>query len=165
MRTVVTLLIALAALDSTRFFAEEPKPADVKLAKLDLAAAGFPLTIDAPEGAKAEDFNGNVKVTKGNEFGFYVKKGGNNLADLKKEFLANDALEDKKIIKESSNELVYEFVISGFDAKVRYFHINAKVGSEEYRITNQGSHVNSTRNKENVELAMKCAKTLTAKPK
>src|SRR5262245_35664708 len=165
MRTVVTLLFALAALGSTRAVAEEPKPADVKLAKLDLTAAGLPLTVDAPEGAKAEDFIGSVKVTKGDGFGFYVMKGGKDLANLKKKFLANDSLQDKKIIKESSNELVYEFVISGFDLKVCYFHLNAKVGDQEYCISNQRSHINSTRNMESVELAMKCAKTLAAKPK
>src|SRR5262249_30529084 len=147
MRTVVILLIALAALGSTRLFAEEPKSADVKLAKLDLSAAGLPLTVDAPEGANAEKINDNVEVTKGDRFGFYVMKESKDLADLKKKFLANNSLMDKKIIKESSDELVYEFVVSGFDVKVYYFHIYAKVGGKEYCISNQLSHINSKRNK------------------
>ncbi|HJZ93958.1 MAG TPA: hypothetical protein VKE40_23995 [Gemmataceae bacterium] len=165
MRTVVIVVLALAALGSIRVFADEPKPAEVKLAKLDLAAAGLPLTVDAPEGAKAEDFYGAVKVTKGDAFGFYVMNEGKDLADLKKKFLANDSLKDKKVIKESSDELVYEFIISGFDVKVYYFHLNVKAGGKEYCISNQRSHINSTQNKQSVELAMKCAKTLAAKSK
>jgi hypothetical protein len=165
MRSLVALFMTLSALASNRVFAEEPKPTEAKLVKLDLAEAGLPLTVDAPEGAKAEDFYGAVKVTKGERFGFYVQKGGKNLADLKKEFLANSSLKDKKIIKESTDELVYEFVVSGFDVKVYYFHMNVQVGGMEYCISNQRSHINSTQNKESVDLAMKCAKTLATKQK
>src|SRR5437016_775680 len=48
---------------------DTPAKADPKFVKLDLSSFGFPLTIDVPEGAKAEKLTYDVKVTKGDEFG------------------------------------------------------------------------------------------------
>src|SRR6266851_2566228 len=144
---------------------DSPAKTEPRLVKLDLSSFGLPLTIDAPEGAKAEKPFSYVKVTKGDEFGLNVSEGKEDLADLKKEFLANGALKDKKNLEESDSVLLYEFVVSGFDVKVYYFFTNVKVGDKDYHITNRLAHINTTKNKETIELLRNCAKSLAAKPK
>jgi hypothetical protein len=57
-------------------------------------------------------------VSNGTEFGLYVSAGAKDLEGLKKEFLDNKSLKNKRILEDLTNVLHYEFLISGFDVMV-----------------------------------------------
>ncbi len=74
--------------------------AGVKLVKLDLSSAGLPLTLDAPEGAKAQQHpTGDIHVIAGDHFAVQIKLGTRRL-DRKRQALAGQKvlINDKELL-------------------------------------------------------------------
>jgi len=138
----------------------EPKRADVKLVKLDLSGTGFPLTIEAPEGATAKESLDNCRIKADDSFQLEIRKGEESLAELKKAWQAQEANKLEAIVIETPDT----FLIQTRDAAGKtQFHCfaNVKVGDQVYHCEN--AKVAHYYTQADCELILRCAKTLAAK--
>jgi hypothetical protein len=102
-------------LDSDNIQTEIDKAgAGVRLVKLDLNSAGLPLTLDAPEGAKAQVDFGDVEVNAGDHFALRIRRGKRSFDQKRRELAEQKVLvNDKDLIVAVSLLLLeerYEFV-------------------------------------------------------
>jgi hypothetical protein len=136
---------------------EEQKPPEVKLAKLDLSSVGLPLTIDAPEGATAKESFGDFVVTSGKNFELIIHPKKEDLAQIKKQVENNMVAKLIRFIVDTPDTLFYE--AEGLGRSRFSIEMNVKAGDKEYYIRDGRSPYT----KADVELMLKCAKTLAPK--
>lgn len=133
--------------------------ADEKLVPLDLGIVNsqFPLTVQAPEGARAADGIG-VDVKKGQRFQIEFTRGGHDLAKRKAEIRENTLNKLRKFHVEDETTLLYETAV--FNAVEFHFVTNVKVGDAVYG-AEDAKGVAYTRAE--IDLMLRCARTLAAK--
>jgi len=155
----IVLVFALVGASHGALAAANPQSGE-KLAPIDLskASASFAVVMMAPEGATAAEDFGTVLVKKGAIFQVEVSKSAKDIADLKKEILANTLNKLKKFYVDTADALVYESTLMG--KSEFHFVANVKVGTSTYGAEDTKGPVYS---KANVELMLKCFQTLKAK--
>jgi predicted Zn finger-like uncharacterized protein len=130
----------------------------VKLVKLDLGPAGLPLTIEAPEGATAQEGNSksSVTVTQGDRFCLYIEVGRD---DISRRIRFVQSLGMRPIA--SSPDLLLS--VGGGPSNTEFkCTINVSTGYREYAAQSLNSVNNKPirHTKNNCLLMMKCARTL-----
>jgi hypothetical protein len=137
---------------------EAPSEApEVKLAKLDLSSVGLPLTIDAPAGATAKESFGAFVVASGKNFELIIRPQKEDLAQIRKQIQNNDVARLIGFIVDTPDTLFYE--AEGLGRSRFSIEMNVKAGDNEYYIRDGRSPYT----KADVELMLKCAKTLAPK--
>jgi hypothetical protein len=131
--------------------------AGIKLVKLDLSAAGLPLTMDAPEGAITKESLGDVTVDRGENFALKIAIGRGDMAAEKEGQLG------MKSVVDSRDLLFLEGNLFG-KSKCK-FALNVAAGYRDYFVANQTvvnlEFVNHSRS--DCLLMLKCARTLAPK--
>ena len=136
------------------------KSPDVKLVKLDLSAVGLPCTIEAPEGAKAEKIPPepcSYEVTCGDHFTLVIAQGAHDMPDAKRFAEKNDVAKLKRFLVDEPDTLMYEADLMGRPQYI--FDANIKAGDRTYYVRDGRRDYT----KEDVELMLRCAKTLAPK--
>jgi Leucine-rich repeat (LRR) protein len=131
--------------------------AGVKLVKLDLSSAGLPLTMDAPEGAKATQEHLEVQVAAGDHFTLRIQIG-KRWFDRKRQRLAG-----QKILVNDKDLVLSESVLL-LDARCEFArHVVA--GQQDYSIENLDSLFGLQVNHSQADclLMLKCIGTLAPK--
>jgi len=139
----------------------EPAP-KVKLARLDLSSAGLPLTIEAPEGATAEkvEITDSVTVKKGDTFELSISGKAADIAEQRKFAKENTVVKLERFFVDTADTLFYEGQMAG--TKQYHFLTNVKVDDKVYSV--KPGAVPFT-HKGWMDVMLKCARTLAAKPK